>query len=131
MSAIVAHSFGALSLFPDSGERQAQDRDHTDRLEALDPEQFPQALSFIAGYAPLVLDAALEAVEPPPRDLEPELEPFCTKCQARVAVFQAHGPDYKHYRGTLTPISKPKPYKADHPVALGWRPATDIPAWAS
>jgi hypothetical protein len=34
MSAILAHSQGALSLLPAAGERAAQDRDRTARLEA-------------------------------------------------------------------------------------------------
>jgi hypothetical protein len=128
MSAILAHSQGALSLLPVPEERAAQDRDRTARLEALDPEQFALALSFLIGYLPTAFDAALEAVEPDAGERLPEMEPFCLRCQAPVGIFQAHGPEYRHYRGLVTATSRPKPYKADHRVVLAWRPATDVPA---
>jgi hypothetical protein len=129
MSSIVAHAHGALSVSADPAERAAVSRDRVDRLAALDPEQFPLALSFLIGYLPSAFDAAVEAVEPPSTgEKAPEMEPFCVRCNAPVGVFLAHGPEYQHFRGVLTATSKPRPYKAGHAPVVGWRPATDIPA---
>jgi hypothetical protein len=128
-SMITPNPLSSLSLLPiDPAERRAQDKDRMARLAVLDPEQLPLALAFLAGYLPFAFDAALEAAEPPMGEREQELEPFCTKCGVRVGEFLAHGPGYRHYRGVVTATSKPRPYKADHRVALGWRPAADIPA---
>jgi hypothetical protein len=71
-------------------------------------------------------DAILTAVEPctPPRAETADMEPFCVKCNALMGVFQAHGPDCRHYRGLVTATSKPKPHKADHAPVIGWRPAS-------
>jgi hypothetical protein len=127
-SMITSNPLCSLSLLPiGPAGRRAQDKDRMARLAALDPEQLPLALAFLVGYLPFAFDAALEAAEPPAGEREPELEPFCTKCDARVGEFLAHGPGYRHCRGVVTATSKPRPYKADHLVALGWRPATDIP----
>ena len=127
-SMITPNPFCSLSLLPiDPAERRAQDKDRMTRLAGLDPEQLPLALAFLAGYLPFAFDAALEATDPPAVEREPDLEPYCIKCGARVGEFLAHGPGYRHYRGVVTATSKPRPYKADHPVVLGWRPATDIP----
>ena len=131
MSTIVAHPLGALSETASPAARKAHKDDRVARLAALDPEQLPLALSFLIGYLPPAFDAALEAVEPEPIENTPEMEPFCRRCGARVGVFLAHGKDYKHYRGIVTPTSKPRPYRADHAPVVGWRPATDIPAPAT
>jgi hypothetical protein len=72
MGTIVAHPYGALSLPVSSpAEREAQARDRTERLAALDPEQLPLALSFLIGYLLAAFDAALEAVELDPREKAP------------------------------------------------------------
>lgn len=97
------------------------------RLASLDPEQFSLALWFLLGYLPAAVDAALEAVEPCGGDPEPEMEPYCVSCGAQVGIFRAHGPEYRHFKGVLSEVSKPRPYKADHAPKVGWRPATDIP----
>ena len=128
-SMITPNPFRSLSLLPnDPAERRAQDKDRMTRLAGLDPEQLPLALAFLAGYLPFAFDAALEATDPPVEEREPDLEPYCTKCGVHVGEFLAHGPGYRHYRGIVTATSKPRPYKVDHAVALGWRPATDIRA---
>ena len=120
---IPQHPYGTLST---QAERLT-------RLAGLDPEQLPMALTFLSGYHPRVFDAILTAVEPcaPPRAETADMEPFCVKCNAPVGVFQAHGPDYQHYRGLVTATSKPKPYKADHAPEIGWRPPADETALAA
>jgi hypothetical protein len=129
-SIIAEHPYGALSV-PASGpeERRARSGERLARLAGLDPEQMPMAMAFLSGYHPRVFDAVLDAVEPcdGPRakDGTPDQEPFCVKCGAPVGIFLAHGKEYRHYRGVLTPASKPRPYKADHPPVIAWRPAAD------
>jgi hypothetical protein len=128
MSAIVAHPYGQLSaLTSNSQEHAAESADRAARLALLDPEQLLLALSFLSGYLPVAFDAALEAVEPCGEAPEPEMEPFCLACGAQVGIFQAHGPEYRHFKGILSAVSKPRPYKADHAPKVAWRPATDIP----
>ena len=119
---------GALELWPSATELRAQADQRTARLAALDPEQLPLALEFLIGYQPRAFDAAANAVEPASPARAPEQEPYCIRCGLPVALFAAHGNDYMHFKGTLTPVSKPRPCRADHKPVVGWRPATDIPA---
>jgi hypothetical protein len=129
MSAIVAHPYGQSStLAPNSAERTDLSADRAARLTSLDPEQLLLALSFLLGYLPAAFDAALEAVEPCGEAPQPEMEPYCLVCDAQVGVFSAHGPEYRHFKGVLSAVSKPRPYKADHAPKVAWRPATDIPS---
>ena len=127
-SSITEHPYGALSI-PASGpeERSHRARQDLARIAALDPEQPPLALAFLAGYYPRVFEAVLEAVEPcdgpGTEDETPGQEPFCVKCGTSVAIFLAHGKGYLHYRGILTATSKPRPYKTDHAPVIGWCPA--------
>jgi ribosomal protein S27AE len=126
-SSIIQHPHGALSI-PASGpeERRARARQDLARIAALDPEQPPLALAFLAGYYPAVFEAVLEAVGPcdsPEAEETPDQDPFCVKCGALVGVFLAHGREYRHYRGVRTATSKPRPYKTDHSPVVGWRPA--------
>ena len=58
------HPHGELSLPASGPESQLRSRERLTRLAALDPEQLPLALAFLAGYHPRVFDAALSAVEP-------------------------------------------------------------------
>ena len=127
-SSIIQHSHGALSIpASDPEKRRARARQDLARIAALDPEQPPLALAFLAGYYPAVFEAILEAVEPcdglGAEDETPVQESFCVKCGAPVAIFLAHGKGYLHYRGVLTATSKPRPYKTDHAPIVGWRPA--------
>ena len=130
-SIIPEHPHGALSLLRSGAETQLQSHERVARLAGLDPEQLPLALAFLAGYHPRVFDAALNAVEPCTRKETPDLEPFCLRCGVPVGIFLAHGKDYRHYRGVVTATSKPRPCKADHAPAVGWRPATDMPVAVS
>ena len=130
-SIIPEHPHGELSLPASGPESQLRSRERLTRLAALDPEQLPLALAFLAGYHPRVFDAALSAVEPCARKDTPDLEPFCVRCNAPVGIFLAHGKDYRHYRGVVTATSRPRPYKADHAPVVGWRPATDAPVATS
>jgi hypothetical protein len=100
----------------------AEARDRLGRLAATDAEHKEMALTFLSGYAPGVLDTILNATEPI-TDYIPgdDAEPYCVTCGAPVRVFLAHGKEYRHYRGLLTPGSKPRPYKADHKPVIGWR----------
>jgi hypothetical protein len=122
---IPAHDQGALSLPGTLDERKAQMAERVTRLEVIDPEQLVLAMNFLIGYQPRAFDAALDAVEPDGPPLGPEPEPYCTRCGAPVAVFPAHGSDYRHYKGVLSATSKPRPYKTDHKPVIGWRVATD------
>jgi hypothetical protein len=127
-SIIPEHPYGALSVRRSSPEEmQLRSRERLARLAVLDPEQLLLALAFLVGYHPLVLDAALSAVEPSAKKDAPDLEPFCVRCGVSVGIFLAHGKDYRHYQGVVTATSKPRPYKTDHAPAAGWRPATDVP----
>jgi hypothetical protein len=123
---IPEHSRGPLCL-PSFGQEEqcTQAVERIKRIDSLNSEQMPLALAFLAGYHPLALDAALDAVTPPAADDDPAMEPYCLVCHAPVGVFLAHGPGYKHYRGVVTATSKPRPYKADHKPVIGWRPAAD------
>jgi hypothetical protein len=127
MQSIIEHPHSVLSIpASDPEERRARVRRDLARIAALDPEQPPLALAFLAGYYPAVFEAVLEAVEPcdtPSVDETPAQEPFCVKCGAPVGVFLSHGRGYRHYRGVLTATSKPRPYKTDHAPVVGWRPA--------
>jgi hypothetical protein len=132
---IPQHDQGALSLWAADPEKlRAESADRMARLEALDPERLPMALTFLSGYHPRVFDAILDAVEPcealDSADGTPDQEPFCLMCDAPVGVFPAHGKEYMHYRGIVTAMSKPRPYKADHEPVIGWRPAADALATA-
>lgn len=127
-SSITQHPYGALSIpASDPEKRRARIRQDLARIAALDPEQPPLALAFLAGYCPAVFEAALEAAEPCDGpaigDETPAQEPFCLKCGVPVGVFLAHGREYRHYCGVRTATSKPKPYKTDHAPVVGWRPA--------
>lgn len=123
---IPEHPHGALSLALSTSEgRAAQVAERMTRIRSLDPEQLPLALAFLAGYHPLALDAALDAIEPPAHDDIADMEPYCRVCDVPLGIFLAHGPEYRHYRGVVTATSKPRPYKADHKPVIGWRPATD------
>lgn len=133
---IPAHPYGAPPLpASDPEERRVQALKRVARLAALDPEQPWMALAFLSGYHPRVFDAILDAVEPCADDGIGDdtqgQEPFCLKCGAPVGIFLAHGKGYRHYRGVLTPTSKPRPYKADHIPVVAWRPAADAVAVAA
>lgn len=122
---ITQHAHGALSLPGTRQDRESGAAGRLSRIEALDPEQLPLALAFLTGYNPGALDAALDAVEPDASPLDPGPEPVCTRCGDPVAIFPAHGTEYRHYKGVLSATSKPRPYKSDHVPVIGWRPATD------
>ena len=129
---IPEHPYGALSLPPSGPEKRAtKTAERVARIKSLDPERLPLALAFMAGYYPAALDAALDAIEPPARNDEADMEPFCLVCDASLGIFLAHGPEYRHYRGVVTATSKPRPYKADHKPVIGWRPAKDTALAAS
>src|ERR1700728_2983040 len=122
---------------PEAAAVRAQpgDADRLDRIAGLDAERLSECLAFLAGYAPGVLDAILTATEPCLDDLLPPdqdaLEPYCTRCGAPAGVFAALGHDWHHYAFTPdegTPgAGRARPFTADHPPVIGWRPATDPP----
>jgi hypothetical protein len=107
----------------------AKDRQREARLAAIDTQQLSLALFFIAGFSPVVFDAALDAVEPCDADGAPDrgedLEPYCTLCLAPVGVFLKHGDEWHHFRGAPS-ASKPEPYETDHDPVIAWRPAPPI-----
>lgn len=104
------------------------------RLAALDADRKTEALTWLAGYSPLVFDATLDATEPCTADDAPDPsadpEPFCKSCGANVGIFLGGGPDWRHFRGEGTLASKAEPYDTDHIPVIAWRPspATDSTA---
>jgi hypothetical protein len=102
------------------------------RIEGLNADRMQDALVFLSGYAPGVLDAALAATEAclddvfPGLDEEEDLEPYCSECNARVGVFTAHGSEWLHYTGDPA-TADVRPYKADHFTVVRWRPTADEP----
>jgi hypothetical protein len=95
------------------------------RVAGLDPDRMTDALAFLAGYAPGVLDAILTATEPCLDDLFPPdadaLEPYCTACGAKAGVFTALGGDWRHYAGDAADRTA-RPFDAGHAPVVGWRP---------
>lgn len=112
---------------PDDAERLA-------RVADLQPERMADSLAFLAGYAPGILDAILTATETCAGDLFPAdedaLEPYCTACGAKAGVFIARGPNWLHYAGDPARRTA-RPFDADHDPVIGWRPATDGPAFVA
>lgn len=107
----------------------AKDRERDARLGAIDTDQLSLALSFIAGFSPVVLDATLDAVEPCEADGAPargeDPEPYCTLCLASVGMFLKHGDEWRHFRDSPS-ASKPEPYETDHDPVIAWRLASPI-----
>ena len=83
------------------------------------PKQLTDALLFLAGYAPDVLDSVTEAVEPCVGDGSEDPAPFCAICGGDIGVFLKLGLDWRHYRGTdLSDIELVEP---GHKPVLAWR----------
>jgi hypothetical protein len=99
------------------------------RLATLEPDRLAESLAFLAGYAPGVLDAILDATEPCPDDELPygddALEPYCTGCGARIGIFAARGGDWLHYAGEQEDRDV-RPYDPGHAPIIGWRPTPGI-----
>lgn len=113
---------------------QGVDADRQARIAALDEERMADALYFLAGYAPGVLDAVLTATEPCLDDLLPPdedaLEPYCAECGAKAAVFLSRGSDWRHYRGSAEDGTA-KPFDADHAPLIAWRPTEHGPSYVA
>lgn len=106
-----------VSTAPATPVPAISERDRIGRLTALGPGDMAAGLLWLAMNFPAVCDALLDKAECDAIDDElhvEEPEPFCVKCGAPVGIFLAHGTEYRHYRGVLSPTNKPKPYKADH-----------------
>lgn len=124
---VAAADRGGSPGSPGAAERLA-------RVAGLPPDRMADSLAFLAGYAPGVLDAILTATEACLDDLFPvdgdALEPYCTSCGAKAGVFIARGSDWQHYDGD--PLrGKARPFDTDHAPVIGWRPATDGPAFVA
>lgn len=105
----------------------AQMRDRLARLAATDAEHKDLALTYLASYAPGVLDTILDDTEPSiGYDPGEDLEPYCHACDDPLGIFIAQGLEYQHYTGGIAFGGKPRPYHADHKPVLGWR--TPAPA---
>jgi hypothetical protein len=104
------------------------------RIAGLDAERMRDSLAFLAGYAPVILDAIMTATEPCLDDLVPPdadaLEPYCTECGAKAGVFTALGGDWRHYLGDAEDRTA-SPFDAGHPPVIGWRPVTGRAAIAA
>ena len=120
-----------MSTAPVAPVPAISERDRIGRLTALGPEDMTAGLLWLAMNSPAVCDAMLDKVECDAIDDEPSIEepePFCVKCGAPVGIFLAHGNEYRHYRGGLSPASKPKPYKTDHAPVVGYRSVAAVMA---
>jgi hypothetical protein len=124
-----------MSLYSIFGEVTEDSRPISDpdgrlsRLATLDPDRLAESLTFLAGYAPRVLDTILDATEPCPDDELPygddALEPYCTECDARIGIFMARGGNWLHYTGN--PEDRDVyPYDPGHAPVLAWRPTPSI-----
>lgn len=54
-------------------------------------------------------------------DTVPDLEPYCATCGATLGIFQDHGQDWHHFRGTGTADDPNRLYDAGHVPAVAWR----------
>lgn len=102
-------------------------RRRIDKLRALSSDQVEAGLTWLAGYNPAAFDSAIDAArtlnDGTERTEVPDMEPYCIVCGDPIGVFLSHGKGYRHYRGAVTAVSKPRPYKADHSLVIGWRSA--------
>lgn len=105
---------------------QPGEDDRLARIAGLNAERMTDCLAFLSGYAPGVLDAILTATEPCFDDLFPDdgdaLEPYCTQCEAKAAVFTALGGDWRHYCGDAEDRTA-RAFDPGHAPVIGWRPA--------
>jgi hypothetical protein len=111
LPALPASTFPA-STAPATPVSAVSERDRIGRLIALSADDMAAGLLWLAMNFPAVCDALLDKVECDAIDDEfpsEEPEPFCVKCGAPVGIFLAHGTEYRHYRGVLSPTGKPKP----------------------
>jgi len=120
------------SIFGEAAEDSLAISDPTGRLARLaplDPDRLAESLVFLAGYAPGVLDTILDATEPCPDDELPygddALEPYCTKCNARIGIFAARGGNWLHYTGDPEDRDV-HPYDPGHAPVIAWRATPGI-----
>ena len=59
----------------------------------------------------------------PDADEGDDLEPYCQTCGARAGIFIGHGPDWHHYTGEGTVLSRVKLFNAGHAPVIAWREA--------
>jgi hypothetical protein len=106
-------------------------QERTERLAATTPRQRTEALLFLSGYAPDILDTALDAVEPFDETADPDAgedsEPSCSVCGERVGIFLLLGLDWRHYRGQ-DPGGPYEIFDPGHEPVVTWRPAADMAA---
>lgn len=99
------------------------------RVATLEPDRLAESLVFLAGHAPEVLDAILDATEPCLDDDYPHdddaLEPYCTECDARIGIFIGRGGDWLHYTGEPDDRDV-QPYDPGHAPVVGWRQTPGI-----
>jgi hypothetical protein len=104
-------------------------QERTERLGAASPEQQRQALVFLSGYAPAILDTILDAVEPCDETADPDASedaaPFCAVCAERVGIFLRLGLDWHHYQGD-EPGGLFEIFDPGHEPVVTWRPAADM-----
>jgi hypothetical protein len=106
-------------------------QEQTERLAATTPRQRTEALLFLSGYAPAVLDAVLDAVEPfdetADADADEDTEPSCAVCGDRVGIFLILGLDWRHYRGQ-EPGGPFEIFDPGHEPVVTWRLAAETAA---
>lgn len=101
------------------------------RLRTLDADRMAEALTFLAGYSPIIFDVTLDATELCTDDDTPDpaedIEPFCTLCGAKVGIFLRLGLDWRHYRGDGTTAGMNELFDPGHAPIIVWRPALENP----
>lgn len=105
-----------------------------DRLAAMEDDRLAEALAFLIGYAPGILDAIVTATEPWADD-EPdparEPEPFCTTCGGNAGIFWLLGEEWQHFRPGTRAEEKPEIYNPGHVPVIGWRnTGNEVPGMA-
>lgn len=109
-----------LSLtHPSPKPHPVSDEDRMELLGQLTVKQCTDALLWLAGYAPGIFDAVLDAVEPCPGDGSEDPEPYCERCGADIGVFLKFGLEWRHYRGEG--LSDLELFDPGHQPVLAWR----------
>jgi hypothetical protein len=142
-----AELLGALPAVREAADRRARAalelglplpdlsrEDRTDCIDVMTDHERSAVLSWIAGYAPKIFDAAIAARS---RDFadeladradalrteryKDELQPYCTACGASIGHFIGHGDGWHHFRGEGTTASPNELFDAGHDIVAGWR----------
>jgi hypothetical protein len=91
-----------------------------ERLSTFSSDQLTDGMMWLAGYAPEVFDAVLDAVEPFTFGGAEEPAPKCGVCGADIGIFLKFGLDWRHYREGAA-LGTAEIFDPGHPAELLWR----------